>query len=138
MGRKNKKMRGWGHGQSIVDMLATKTSCVLSIGAPQASLAQSVERGPFKPVVAGSSPAGGVFRSSSFLGIRAKACQTNAESPRHASFSIVIMRLRATTVSEIPGVLFCFAQSQCMPNSCGITETWNTSFSEAIRLSTVV
>ena len=27
----------------------------------RASLAQSVERGPFKPVVAGSSPAGGVF-----------------------------------------------------------------------------
>ena len=28
---------------------------------PCASVAQSVERGPFKPVVAGSSPAGGVF-----------------------------------------------------------------------------
>ena len=31
-------------------------TCVIT-----ASLAQSVERGPFKPVVAGSSPAGGVF-----------------------------------------------------------------------------
>ena len=43
--------------QKVSQILRIEVSGIVQ----RASLAQSVERGPFKPVVAGSSPAGGVF-----------------------------------------------------------------------------